>query len=66
MFNPEMIIRQAMQNTQLMQNPIAKNAFEMYQKGDTRGLNDLANNLCKERGIDVNKAMEEIKKQFGI
>ena len=66
MFNPEMIIKQAMQNSQLMQNPIAKNAFEMYQKGDTRGLNDLANNLCRERGIDVNKAINEIKKQFGI
>lgn len=66
MINPEMIIKQAMQNSQLMQNPIAKNAFEMYQKGDTRGLNDLANNLCKERGIDVNNAISEIKKQFGI
>lgn len=66
MLNPEMIIKQAMQNSQLMQNPIAKNAFEMYQKGDTRGLNDLANNLCKERGIDVNNAISEIKKQFGI
>lgn len=66
MLNPEMIIKQAMQNSQLMQNPIAKNAFEMYQKGDTRGLNDLADNLCKERGIDVNNAISEIKKQFGI
>lgn len=66
MFNPEMIIKQAMQNSQLMQNPIAKNAFEMYQKGDTSGLNDLANNLCRERGIDVNKAINDIKKQFGI
>ena len=66
MINPEMIIKQAMQNSQLMQNPIAKNAFEMYQKGDTRGLNDLANNLCKERGIDANNAISEIKKQFGI
>lgn len=66
MFNPEMIIKQAMQNSQLMQNPIAKNAFEMYQKGDTKGLNDLANNLCRERGIDVNKAINDIKKQFGI
>lgn len=61
-----MIIKQAMQNSQLMQNPIAKNAFEMYQKGDTKGLNDLANNLCRERGIDVNKAINDIKKQFGI
>lgn len=66
MINPEMIIKQAMQNSQLMQNPIARNAIEMYQKGDTRGLNDLANNLCRERGIDANKAINDIKKQFGI
>lgn len=64
--NPQQFIQQAMQNSQLANNPIAKNAFEMYQKGDTSGLNELANNLCKERNIEPEKAIKDIKAMFGI
>lgn len=64
--NPQALIQQMMQNSQLANNPIAKNAFEMYQKGDTKGLNELANNLCKERNIEPEKAFNDIKSMFGI
>lgn len=66
MINVNAIIKQAMQNSNLMQNPIAKNAIEMYQRGDTQGINELANNLCKERGINVDDITKRIKSQFGI
>lgn len=66
MINVNAIIQQAMQNSNLMQNPIAKNAIEMYQRGDTQGINELANNLCKERGINVDDITKRIKSQFGI
>ena len=66
MRNPQAFIQQMMQNSQLANNPIAKNAFEMYQKGDTSGLNELANNLCKERNIEPQKAFNDIKSMFGI
>lgn len=66
MINVNAIIQQAMQNSNLMQNPIAKNAIEMYQRGDTQGINELANNLCKERGINVEDITKRIKSQFGI
>lgn len=64
--NPQAFIQKAMQNSQIASNPIAKNAFEMYQKGDTRGLNELANNLCKERNIEPERAFNEIKSIFGL
>lgn len=64
--NPQAFIQQMMQNSQLANNPIAKNAFEMYQKGDTSGLNELANNLCKERNIEPQKAFNDIKSMFGM
>ena len=66
MRNPQAFIQQMMQNSQIANNPIAKNAFEMYQKGDTSGLNELANNLCKERNIEPQKAFNDIKSMFGI
>lgn len=66
MRNPQTFIQQMMQNSQLANNPIAKNAFEMYQRGDTSGLNELANNLCKERNIEPQKAFNDIKSMFGM
>ena len=42
MRNPQAFLQQAMNSSQFMQNPIAKNALEMYQKGDKNGINQLA------------------------
>ena len=66
MKNPQAFIQQMMNNSQIMQNPLAKNAMEMYQKGDTKGLQSMAENLCKERGTTPQQVQEMIKKQFGM
>ena len=66
MKNPQAFIQQMMNNSKVMQNPIAKNAMEMYQKGDTKGLQSMAENLCKERGTTPQQVQEMIKKQFGM
>lgn len=64
--NPQQIIQQMMNNSQAMQNPLIRNAIEMYQKGDMNGVNQLAQNLCKEKGIDMKTAIQQIKSQFGM
>ena len=64
MRNPQAFIQQAMGNSQFMQNPIAKNALEMYQNGDKQGINQLADNLCKERGINRQEFEKQIMSQF--
>ena len=66
MRNPQQFIQNAMKNSQIMQNPIAKNAIEMYQKGDSKGINDLMNNLCRERGITPEEAQSKIKSMLGM
>ena len=66
MKNPQAFIQQAMNNSQINQNPIAKNAFEMYKKGDAKGLNELASNLCKEKGTTMEEMTNKIKSQFGM
>lgn len=64
--NPQGFIQNLMNNSQLMQNPIGRNAFELYQKGDKQGLNDLADNLCKEKGINRQDLEKQIRSQFGM
>ena len=66
MKNPQAFIQQMMNNSQIMQNPMARNAMEMYQKGDTQGLQAMAENLAKERGTTPQQVQEIIKKQFGM
>lgn len=64
--NPQVFLQNAMNNSQMMQNPISRNALEMYQKGDKQGLNELAHNLCKENGKNYDEMTRQIKSQFGI
>ena len=66
MKNPQAFIQQMMNNSKVMQNPIAKNAIQMYQNGDTQGLQAMAENLAKERGTTPQQVQEIIKKQFGM
>lgn len=47
-------------------NPVMQNALDMAEKGDIDGLKNLAHNLGKENGIDVDSKFNEIKNQFGM
>ena len=62
MRNPQAILQQAMQSG----NPIIKNAIEMYQRGDKEGINKLAQNLCHEKGLNMQDIEKQIKSQFGF
>ena len=66
MRNPQVFMQQAMNNSQIMQNPIGRNAIEMYQKGDIKGINELASNLCKEKGTSYEEMAKQIKSQIGM
>jgi hypothetical protein len=59
--NPQQFIQQMMGNSQAMQNPMMRNAIEMYQKKDYEGVEKLAKNLCKEKGMDYEELCKEIK-----
>ena len=66
MKNPQAFIQQMMNNSQVMQNPIAKNIIDMAQKGDVAGIEQMGRNIAKEKGIDFDKAFSDFKKQFPI
>ena len=54
-------------NAKKMQsNPMAQNVANMYQNHDTKGLEQMARNICKERGLDADKLYSDMKNHFGM
>lgn len=47
-------------------NPVMNNALQMMEKGDNAGIEKLARNLCKERGINPDEMLSQVQNQFGI
>lgn len=47
-------------------NPIFNNLIEMADKGDNKGVETFARNLLKERGLDLDKEMQNMKKTLNI
>lgn len=61
MNNPRSAIQNLMNtNPEMAQNPIAQNAIRMAQNGDVSGLRSMAQNLYRERGLDINQAYNQI------
>ena len=64
--NPQQFLKQMMGNNQVMNNPMAKNALDMAQEGDMKGIEQLARNLGKEQGTNVDELMNQIRSKFGL
>lgn len=63
--NPQEFMQKMMENSQVMQNPMAKNAIEMAQQGNMQGIEQMARNLCKEKGLNADDVFNQIKSGFG-
>ena len=64
--NPQSAIQNLMNaHPEMAQNPIAQNAIRMSQSGDVSGLKSMAQNLYKERGLDINQAYNQISSMIG-
>lgn len=62
--NPQAMLNQMMNNSAIMQNPMAKNILNMAQQGDISGIEEMGRNIAKERGVDFDKAFSDFKAQF--
>lgn len=62
---PKQFIQQMMGNNQMMSNPIMKNTLEMAQQGNMRGVEQMARNLCKEKGLNADEVFNQVKGKFG-
>ena len=55
---------QQMINQMLRSNPLFQRAQQMANGKSEEELKQIANNLCKQRGIDINEAYVQFEKQF--
>lgn len=63
--NPQQMIMSMMRQN-AGNNPVLNNALNMVEKGDMKGIEQLARNLCNEKGINPDDAFNQIKGQFGM
>lgn len=68
MFNPIQMASAQMQN-QLMSNPLFKRAQEMANGKSEQELEQIAKNLCQQRGINLDDAIkqfQQVQSQFTV
>lgn len=62
--NPQEFVINALQQEKANGNPIAGNLIQMINSGDSRGIENIARNIAKEKGIDFDKEFNSFKQMF--
>ena len=61
--NPEAMLMQMLQQ---QNTPMSGNILNMAKKKDIAGLEQLARNLCQQRGVDFDSEFKAFKEQLGF
>lgn len=64
--NPQQFLQQMIGNNQIMSNPLMKNTIEMAQNGNMQGIEQMARNLCKEKGLNADDLLNQIKSKINM
>ena len=64
MRNPKQAINSMFQQN-LQANPLFKRAQQMAEGKTPEQLQQVAQNLCQQKGIDMNQALQQFQSQFG-
>ena len=64
MRNPKQAINSMFQQN-LQANPLFKRAQQMVEGKTPEQLQQVAQNLCQQKGIDMNQALQQFQSQFG-
>lgn len=62
--NPQEFVINALQQEKANGNLIAGNLIQMINSGDSRGIENIARNIAKEKGIDFDKEFNSFKQMF--
>ena len=58
---PQQILQKMMKDNS---NPVLNNLINMAQTGDSKGVENFARNICKEKGKDFDKEFSEFMSNF--
>lgn len=61
--NPQQLAMQFLQQNS-NNNPMLKNVMDLANSGNNAGIEQIARNLCKSRGIDADEMMSQLQQQF--
>lgn len=56
----------SMLENQSSQNPFLANLLQLAKNNDTKGIEQFARNLVKERGLDFDTEFNKFKKQYNL
>ena len=63
--NPTAMLMQLMQS-QMGGTPLGDNLVQMAKNNDTQGIENVARNLCQQKGLDFDKEFASFKQQLGL
>ena len=63
--NPQQMIMNMLQQ-QAGNSPLGQNLLKMAQQNDGKGIEQIARNLCQQRGLDFDKEFAAFRQQLGI
>lgn len=63
--NPQQMIIQMLQQS-AGNSPIGQNLITMAKNNDGKGIEQIARNLCAQRGLDFDKEFAAFRQQLGI
>ena len=61
--NPQQLIMSFLQQ---QNNPMANNLLQMAQNGNTSGIEQIARNICAQKGLDFDKEFTNLKNNLGL
>lgn len=63
--NPETLIMNLLQQ-QAGNTPMGQNLIKLAQNKDSKGIEQVARNLCAQRGLDFDKEFAAFKQRIGL
>ena len=63
--NPQAMIMNMLQQ-QAGNSPLGQNLLKLAQNNDGKGIEQIARNLCSQRGLDFDQEFATFKKQLGL
>ena len=63
--NPQIMIMNMLQQ-QAGNSPLGQNLLKLAQNNDGKGIEQIARNLCSQRGLDFDKEFAAFKQQLGL
>lgn len=63
--NPQQLVMSLLQG-EMGNTPMGQNLLFLAQKGDSSQIEEIARNICKQKGVDFDKEFSAFKQLLGI